>query len=62
MGTGNTKSDGTSWIPFQRMSKTRTDIKKLTTISVPQMITSDRTKRPSCSGSTLRPASASSTT
>ena len=43
MGTGNTKNDGTSWIPFQRMSKTRTDIKKLTTISVPQMITSDRT-------------------
>ena len=43
MGTGNTKSEGTSWIPFQRMSKTRTDIKKLTTISVPQMITSDRT-------------------
>lgn len=43
MGTGNTKSDGTSWIPFQRMSKTRTDIKKFTTISVPQMITSDRT-------------------
>ena len=43
MGTGNTESDGTSWIPFQRMSKTRTDIKKLTTISVPQMITSDRT-------------------
>ena len=25
------------------MSKTRTDIQKLTTISVPQMITSDRT-------------------
>ena len=43
MGTGNTKADGTSWIPFQRMSKTRTDIQKLTTISVPQMITSDRT-------------------
>ena len=43
MGTGNTKSDGTSWIPFQRMSRTRTDIKKFTTISVPQMITSDRT-------------------
>ena len=43
MGTGNTKSDGTSWIPFQRMSKTRTDIQKMTTISVPQMITSDRT-------------------
>lgn len=43
MGTGNTKKGGTNWIPFQRMSKTRTDIKKVTTISVPQMITSDRT-------------------
>lgn len=37
------QADGTSWIPFQRMSKTRTDIQKMTTISVPQMITSDRT-------------------
>ena len=36
----NTRTPGG---PFQRMSKTRTDIKKLTTISVPQMITSDRT-------------------
>lgn len=43
MGTGNTQADGTSWIPFQRMSTTRTDIQKMTTISVPQMITSDRT-------------------
>lgn len=43
MGTGNIKEGGTNWIPFQRMSKTRTDIKKVTTISVPQMITSDRT-------------------
>ena len=43
MGTGNTKEDGINWIPFQRMSKIRTDIKKVTTISVPQMITSDRT-------------------
>lgn len=43
MGTGNTPEGGTNWIPFQRMSKTRTDIKKVTTISVPQMITSDRT-------------------
>ena len=34
MGTGNTKSDGTSWIPFQRMSKTRTDIKKLTLVDI----------------------------
>lgn len=43
MGTGNAKADGTNWIPFQRMSKTRTDIKKLTTVSVPTMITSERT-------------------
>lgn len=43
MGTGNTKEGGVNWIPFQRMSKTRTDIKKVTTISVPRMITSDRT-------------------
>ena len=32
-----------SYIPFQRMSRTRTDIQKFTTISVPQMITSDKT-------------------
>ena len=43
MGTGNTKAGGVSAIPFQRMSRTRTDIKKFTTISVPQMITNDRT-------------------
>ena len=43
MGTGNGQEGGTNWIPFQRMSKTRTDIKKVTTISVPQMITSERT-------------------
>lgn len=43
MGTGNAHEGGTSWIPFQRMSRTRTDIKKFTTISVPQMVTSERT-------------------
>lgn len=43
MGTGNTKADGVDYIPFQRMSRTRTDIQKFTTISVPQMITSDKT-------------------
>lgn len=43
MGTGNTKVGGVSAIPFQRMSRTRTDIKKFTTISVPSMITSERT-------------------
>lgn len=43
MGTGNTEAGGVSAIPFQRMSRTRTDIKKFTTISVPSMITSERT-------------------
>ena len=43
MGTGNTKVGGVSAIPFQRMSRRRTDIKKFTTISVPSMITSKRT-------------------
>lgn len=43
MGTGNTKAGGVSAIPFQRMSRTRTDIKKFTTILVPSMITSERT-------------------
>lgn len=43
MGTGNTEAGGVSAIPFQRMSRTRTDIKKFTTISVPSMITNERT-------------------
>ena len=43
MGTGSAKADGTSHIPFQRMSKARTDLQKFTAISVPQMITSDQT-------------------
>lgn len=38
MGTGTTKEDGVKYIPFQRMSKNRTDLKKFTTVSVPQMI------------------------
>lgn len=42
MGTG-AKGEGTSHIPFQRMSKTRTDIRKFTATSVPQMISSERT-------------------
>ena len=38
MSTGNTQSGGTNYIPFQRMSERRLDLKKFTTISVPQMI------------------------
>lgn len=44
MGTGNTKAGGTNWIPFQRVSKERTDLEKFTAISAPQMITSERTR------------------
>lgn len=43
MGTGSAKADGVSWIPFQRMSRERTDLKKFTATSVPQMITSELT-------------------
>ena len=43
LGTGNAQAGGVNWIPFQRQSKQRTDIKKFTAISVPQMITSDLT-------------------
>lgn len=43
MGTGNTQSGGTNYIPFQRMSKRRTDLKKFLSTSVPQMIDSNLT-------------------
>lgn len=46
MGTGNAKEGGVDWIPFQRMSKRRLDLKKFTTISVPQMVTSEATHEP----------------
>lgn len=41
MGTGNTKEGGVGYIPFQRMSENRNDLRKFTTVSVPQMITSE---------------------
>ena len=43
MGTGSAKADGVSWIPFQRMSRERTDLTNFTATSVPQMITSELT-------------------
>lgn len=43
MGTGSAKADGTKYIPFQRVSKRRLDLEKFTTVSVPQMVTSERT-------------------
>lgn len=38
MGTGNTKVDGTNYIPFQRQSQNRKDIKAIKTVSMPQMV------------------------
>lgn len=46
MGTGNKKVDGTSYIPFQRRSTSRKDIKKMTTLSVPQMIGEEEKVQP----------------
>lgn len=43
MHTGNTKEGGTNYIPFQRKSVRRDDIKAIKTISLPQMVSSERT-------------------
>lgn len=44
MGTGNKQLAGTSYIPFQRKSPNRKDVKVIKTLSVPQMVGSDRAK------------------
>lgn len=41
MSTGSSKENGIKYIPFQRMSKKRTDLKKFTTVSVPQMVSNE---------------------
>ena len=46
MGTGNARAEGTNYIPFQRQSPQRTDIKKMTTLSVPQMIRNEEQVQP----------------
>lgn len=46
MGTGNTKEGGTNFIPFQRRSTGRLDLKKMTTLSVPQMIGEEKIVQP----------------
>lgn len=38
MHTGNKQAGGTNYIPFQRQSKDRKDIKAIKTISMPQMV------------------------
>lgn len=44
MHTGNTREGGTDYIPFQRKSVKRTDLAAIKTLSLPQMVSSDRTK------------------
>ena len=43
MHTGNAQAGGTSYIPFQRKSKRRSDVEAIKTISLPQMVSSERT-------------------
>ena len=43
MHTGNAKSGGTNYIPFQRKSVRRSDVEAVKTVSLPQMVSSDRT-------------------
>lgn len=44
MHTGNKKSGGTNYIPFQRKSHRRNDVEAIKTLSLPQMVSSERTK------------------
>ena len=44
MHTGNAKEGGTNYIPFQRKSKRRSDVEAIKTISLPQMVSSERTQ------------------
>lgn len=43
MHTGNAQAGGTNYIPFQRVSQRRSDIKAIKTLSLPQMVSSVRT-------------------
>lgn len=42
MRTGNKRAEGTNYIPFQRKSVNRKDIKAVKTLSVPQMISNEK--------------------
>lgn len=44
MYTGNTREAGVNYIPFQRKSTNRKDVKAIKTVSLPQMVSSERTK------------------
>lgn len=45
MSTGNKQEGGTNYIPFQRQSKDRKDIKAIKTISMPQMISNPKVEK-----------------
>ena len=45
MHTGNAKEGGTNYIPFQRKSTNRKDIEAIKTVSMPQMVSSQRTEK-----------------
>ena len=42
MHTGNAQANGTNYIPFQRKSTNRKDIEAVKTLSLPQMVSSER--------------------
>lgn len=42
--TGNRQEGGTNYIPFQRMSQRRSDLKAIKTVSMPQMVSNDVVK------------------
>lgn len=42
MSTGNKKIDGVNFIPFQRQSQKRNDLKAIKTLSVPQMVSNKK--------------------
>ena len=44
MYTGNQRPGGTNYIPFQRKSVRRNDVYAVKTVSLPQMVSSERTK------------------
>ena len=45
MSTGNAQAGGTNFIPFQRVSRKRNDIKAIKTLSVPQMVSNPQVEK-----------------
>ena len=45
MHTGNAQAEGTNYIPFQRKSKNRKNVQAIKTVSLPQMVSSERTDK-----------------